>query len=167
MHKSIPCNILASIRLPQFRRIVILRISLSSILVSSCIMVADSTNDQSLTRFFYHLSNNLYMYILESIKNPPKHSVAFSPFNKNPSLHSNRHESSKIFPFQDILSILMPMVMAVIKSVFMVTIVLTHIGVRGHMSHLYLIRNFTSMLSIRQVRQIAADQSNLELHGMS
>ena len=75
--------------------------------------------------------------------------------------------ASKIFPFQDILSILIPMVMAVIKSVFMVTIVLTHNGVRGHMSHLYLIRNFTSMLSIRQVRQIAADQINLKLHGMT
>ena len=74
---------------------------------------------------------------------------------------------SKIFPFQDIISILIPMVLAVIKSVFMVTIMLTHNGVRGYLSNLYLIRNFTTLLSVRQVRQITADRNNIELHGMT
>ena len=71
------------------------------------------------------------------------------------------------FPFQDIFSILARMVLVVIKSVFMITIVLTHNGVRGYLSNLYLIRNFTTLLSVSQVRQITADQSNIELHGMT
>ena len=74
---------------------------------------------------------------------------------------------SKIFPFQDIISILFPMVLAVIKSVFIVTIMLTHNGVRGYLSNLYLIRNFTTLLTVRQVRQITADKNNIELHGMT
>ena len=74
---------------------------------------------------------------------------------------------SKTFPFQDIFSILARMVLVVTKSVFMITIVLTHNGVRGYLSNLYLIRNFTTLLSVRQVRQITADQSNIELHGMT
>ena len=74
---------------------------------------------------------------------------------------------SKTFPVQDIFSILARMVLVVIKTVFMITIVLTHNGVRGYLSNLYLIRNFTTLLSVRQVRQITADQSNIELHGMT
>ena len=73
---------------------------------------------------------------------------------------------SKIFLSQDVISILLPMVLAVIKTVFIVTIMLTHNGLRGYLSNLYLIRNFTTLLSVRQVRQITADQNNIELHGM-
>ena len=64
---------------------------------------------------------------------------------------------SKLFP--DIISILMPMVLLIMKSVFVVTIVFSHSGVRAHMAHLCIIRKFATLLSMRQVRQIAPETS--------
>ena len=64
---------------------------------------------------------------------------------------------SKLFP--DIISILMPMVLLIMKSVFVVTIVLSHNGVRARMAHLYIIRNFATLLSMRELRQIADETS--------
>ena len=74
---------------------------------------------------------------------------------------------SKLFPPPIGFSVLLPLALQLIKSVFMVTIVISHDGVRGHMSNLYFIRRFTSLLSMRQFRQISADKSNVELHGVT
>ena len=74
---------------------------------------------------------------------------------------------SKLFPPPMDFSVLLPLALQLIKSILMVTIVISHDGVRGHMSNLYFIRSFTTLLSMRQVRQISADKSNIELHGVT
>ena len=66
----------------------------------------------------------------------------------------------------DIAIILINLVMIVVKSSFVIAIALSHNNVRAHFSNILPISCFTSLWSLRQVRQINVNQRDVELHGV-
>ena len=62
--------------------------------------------------------------------------------------------------------ILIALIMQITKTLFIAAIVLSHNSVRAHLANLCLIRNFSILFSLRQVRQIDVNQRDVELHSM-
>ena len=74
------------------------------------------------------------------------------------TLHAAFKYRGNTFFSQGTTLILLPLVGQVIKMIFILTIVLSHGSVRDYVSNLFIIRDFTSLLSLRQARQIDVRQ---------
>ena len=66
----------------------------------------------------------------------------------------------------DMTIILINLVMLLVKSSFVIAVALSHNNVRAHISNIWPISYFTSLCSLRQVRQINVNQRDVELHGV-